>query len=101
MEGENLERAREFFRQIKENPRDLTLRAVYADWLDDHGFHEAASALRAASGLLDETDTSAERVAIYAANDATKGAIEEIKAAIRRETARRDAAELAQRAAAE
>ena len=59
------------------------------------------AALRAASGLLDETDTSAERVAIYAANDATKGAIEEIKAAIRRETARRDAAELAQRAAAE
>ena len=59
------------------------------------------AALRAASGLLDETDTSAERVAIYAANDAVKGAIETIKATIKRETARRDAAELAQRAAAQ
>lgn len=59
------------------------------------------AALRSASGLLDECDTGEERVAIYAANDATKGAIEEIKAAIKRETARRDAAELARRAAAE
>ena len=59
------------------------------------------AALRAASGLLDETDTSAEREAIYAANDAVKGAIETIKATIKRETARRDAAELAQRAAAQ
>ena len=56
------------------------------------------AALRAASGLLDETDTSEERAAIYAANDGVKGAIEEIKAAIRRETAQRDAAELARRA---
>jgi len=58
------------------------------------------AALRHASGLLDETDTTAERLAIYAANDATKGAIETIKEAIKREVARRDAAELAQRAAA-
>ena len=59
------------------------------------------AALRDASGLLDETDTTAERLAIYDANDAVKGAIETIKATIKREVARRDAAELAQRAAAE
>lgn len=59
------------------------------------------AALRDASGLLDETDTTAERLAIYDANDAVKGAIETIKATIKREVARRDAAELAQHAAAE
>ncbi len=37
MEGAALDRGREFFQQIKKNPRDLELRAVYADWLEEYG----------------------------------------------------------------
>ncbi len=35
-----------FIAALDENPEDWNLRLVYADWLDDHGDHQFASAQR-------------------------------------------------------
>ena len=36
-----------FIKKIEANPRDVNLRGVYADWLEEHGFDDEAAIQRA------------------------------------------------------